>query len=275
MSSARGVNSSERRSRRIRIISIILSLSGLHARQSSSRRAASVPQPPGERFRRAARLSATQKLRSSVQYRFSLPLQRPTRRSPPFEAPPVLPNKASATRGNCATAYFPPSRAARPWLQRPLSRTHIVRDARKFPTSDETALPRLFAHTRRIPSFLRQLIRSVKPSATHGNAVLRRNSAIELFSTSHVTLSAVLTLPVRVLKLSATRGNSIFLRSRAAALFPAPRNVSSSPRTPLPRAVKTSRRAKFPSPPSRAGFVCRISTYIYAPARGRIRLCFT
>ena len=75
------------------------------------------------------------------------------------------------------------------------------------------------AHTRRIPSFLRQLIRSVKPSATHGNAVLRRNSAIELFSTSHVTLSAVLTLPVRVVRLSATRGNSQPQTKRLCRVF--------------------------------------------------------
>ena len=239
--------------------------------------------------------------------------------------------KTSATRGNCAIAYFPPLHAARPIVpETTFPYTYCPRRA-EIPAFGKAALPRLFAHTRRIPSFLRQLIRtvkpsatpgipkspakrryrvlsasraaqpivpeatfpytycprraetpdlrqsstiasfrahtqripsfqaqlirSVKPSATHGNAVLRRNSAIELFSTSHVTLSAVLTLPVRVVKLSATRGNSIFLRNSAAALFPAPRNVSSSPRTPLPRAVKTSRRAKFPSPPSRAGFV--------------------
>ena len=67
-------------------------------------------------------------------------------------------------RLNGATAFFQRHARHIPSFLRPFSRTHIVRDARKLPTSDETALPRLFAHTRRIPSFQRQLIRSVKPS---------------------------------------------------------------------------------------------------------------
>lgn len=217
--------------------------------------------------------------------------------------------KTSATRGNCAIAYFPPLHAARPIApETTFPYTYCPRRA-EIPAFGKAALPRLFAHTRRIPSFLRQLIRSVKPSATHGipkspakrryrvlsasraaqpivpeatfpytycprraetpdlrqsstiasfrahtqriplfqtqlirsvkpsathgNAVLRRNSAIELFSTSHVTLSAVLTLPVRVVKLSAARGNSQPQTKRHYRVFSRKRDASHCSRRSL------------------------------------------
>lgn len=93
--------------------------------------------------------------------------------------------KPSATRGNCAIAYFPPLRAARPIApETTFPYTYCPRRA-EIPAFGKAALPRLFAHTRRIPSFQRQLIRSVKPSATHGIPKSPAKRRYRVLSASH------------------------------------------------------------------------------------------
>ena len=85
--------------------------------------------------------------------------------------------------------------------------------------------------------------------------------------------------PVHVVKPSAPRGNSDLRRNGATASFRAhARRIHIAPNVAFPRrqTLREARGSRLQSdPPTPRRSFCRISTYIYAPARGRIRLCFT